>query len=70
MQEKPIEELKFCLQLWERQGYCKFGGHTKCEQCAAPYLTYKMITGKALHGKIKRLTLADWKEKLKEISKR
>ncbi len=66
--EKLIEELEFCLEYWEKQKYCKFGNHTKCEQCAAPYLLYKLITGKVLHGKkMKRLTLEDWKQKLNEI---
>ena len=68
MKQKLIKELDFCLGLWEKQGYCEFGGYTKCEQCAAPYLLYKLITGEALHEKgMKRLTLEDWKEKLKEI---
>ena len=68
MKQKLIKELNFCLGLWGKQGYCEFGGYTKCEQCAAPYLVYKMITGKALHGKeMKRLTLEEWKEKLNEI---
>ena len=68
MKQKLIEELDSCLELWEKQAYCEFGGYTKCEQCATPYLLYKLITGTALHGKgMKRLTLEDWKEKLKEI---
>jgi len=65
--KKLIEELSFCLDLWEKQGHCEFGGYTKCENCAVPYLLFKLITGKALHGKMKRLDLKDWKEKIKEI---
>jgi len=64
-----IGELDFCIDLWEKQGYCEFGEYTKCENCGAPYILYKMITGKALHGDIKRLNLGDWKEKLKTIKK-
>ena len=68
MKQRLIEELNFCLEHWEKQGNCEFGGYTKCEQCAAPYLLYKLITGTALHGKgMKRLTLEEWKEKLNEI---
>lgn len=68
--EKLIEELEFCLEHWKKQGYCEFGGYTKCEQCAAPYLLYKLITKDVLHGKeTKRLTLEDWKQKLNEIKK-
>lgn len=67
MNQKFVEELEFCLKLWEKQGYCEFGGYTKCEQCAAPYLLYKLITGKVLHGKMKRLSLNEWKKKLNEL---
>lgn len=69
MQKKLIEELNFCLDLWEKQGYCEFGGHTKCESCATPYLLLKLISGEVLHGDMKRLTLDDWKKKVHEISK-
>ena len=70
MEEKLIAELEFCLGLWEKQGYCEFGGHTRCEQCAAPYLIYKLITGEAIHGKdVRRLSLDEWREKLDEIKK-
>ncbi len=72
--EKPVDkerikhELGFCLELWEKQGHCGFGGKTKCEECAAPYLCYKLLTGKALHDEgQKRLTLAEWKKMAKEI---
>jgi hypothetical protein len=65
---KTIDELNFCLNLWEKQGCCGFGGETECEKCGAPYLLYKMITGKALHGaEMKRLKLADWKKLVKDI---
>ena len=60
-----IKELGFCLELWSKQGYCKFGGHTNCEECATPYLLLKLINGEILHGEMKRLNLEDWKEKLK-----
>ena len=70
MKEKLIKELEFCLRLWGKQGYCEFGGHNKCEQCAAPYLLLKLINGEVLHGKeVKRLSLKDWKEKLKTFKK-
>ncbi len=32
MKSKLIEELNFCIKLWEDQGYCNFGGITKCEK--------------------------------------
>ncbi len=70
MKEKLIKELEFCLQLWEKQGHCEFGSYNKCEQCAAPYLLLKLISGEVLHGKeIKRLSLKDWKKKLEIIKK-
>jgi len=67
MKEKYVEELKFCMNLWETQGTCEFGGHTKCEQCAAPYVLLKLATGEVLHGKMDRLTLEDWKMKIRNI---
>lgn len=67
MKQKLKEELQFCLELWEKQGYCEFGGYTQCEQCAVPYLLYKLITGKVLHGKMQRLTLSDWKKRLARL---
>ena len=67
MKEKLIEELEFCLKLWEEKGHCGFGGYTKCEQCATPYLLLKLINGEVLHGKMERLTLEDWQKKLIEI---
>ena len=66
MQEKLKEELKFCLTLWEEQGHCNFGGKTKCEKCASPYLLYKLISNNVLHDKnMKRLALEDWKKLVK-----
>jgi hypothetical protein len=67
MDKKFIEELEFCLKLWEEKGGCKFGGGTKCTQCAAPYLLFKLISGELLHGDMQRLTLEDWKKKLKSL---
>lgn len=64
MNEELIKELEFCLKLWEKQGYCEFGNHTNCQECAAPYLLLKLINGEILHGKMKRLNLEDWKKKL------
>jgi hypothetical protein len=66
---KHIEELEFCLKLWEDKGECTFGGKTKCEECAVPYLLLKYITGEVLHGNIERLTLENWKNKFKTIKK-
>ena len=59
-----IEEFKFCINLWEKQGFCMFGEKTACENCACLYLLYKMITGDIIHGK---LTLSDWKNILEKI---
>ena len=67
MREKLIEELRFCIDLWEKQGYCEFGYHTNCEQCGAPYVLLKLITGEVIHGDVRRLTLEDWKKRLDEI---
>lgn len=67
MKKALREELNFCLKLWKEQGYCEFGGHTECEQCAAPYLLWKLLTGEVLHGKMKRLTREDWKKRLERI---
>ncbi|MFA5072068.1 MAG: hypothetical protein WC511_07010 [Candidatus Pacearchaeota archaeon] len=65
---KPTDELKFCLELWGKQGYCNFGGKTECEKCGTPYLLYKMATGKVLHdSEMKRLTLSDWKKLVENI---
>jgi hypothetical protein len=69
MKQKLIKELNFCLKLWEKQGYCEFGGKTECKNCAVPYLLYKLISGDTLHGKTVRLSLEDWKEKLDDINK-
>ncbi len=68
MRQKLIEELEFCIKLWKEQGHCEFGGYTNCKNCATPYLLLKLITGEILHGKeIRRLTLEDWENKIKEI---
>ncbi len=67
MKEKLVEELKFCIDLWEKQGYCEFGGKTNCKECATPYLLLKLINGEVLHGDIERLTLEDWKEKVNKL---
>lgn len=60
--EDYIKELEFCLKLWETEGGCTFGGGTRCEQCAVPYLLLKFITGEILHGEMERLSLDDWKK--------
>ncbi len=67
MKEKYLEELGFCMKLWEEKGGCEFGGGTKCEKCAVPYLLLKLISGEILHGDMKRLTLEDWKEKISSL---
>lgn len=64
---KYIEELEFCLKLWETKGSCTFGGQTKCQNCAVPYLLLKFISGEILHGDIQRLSLNDWKKKFNSI---
>ncbi len=53
------KELLFCMDLWEKKGSCLFGNETRCEQCAAPYILYKMCTGKVIHDK--RLSKDEWK---------
>jgi uncharacterized protein YuzB (UPF0349 family) len=67
MKEKLLEELEFCIKLWEKQGHCEFGGHTNCKECATPYLLLKLINGEVLHGDMERLTLDDWKKKVEDI---
>ena len=68
--EELTKELEFCLRLWKEKGFCKFGRHTNCNECACPYLLLKLITGEVLHGdNIKRLILEDWQDKLKQIKK-
>lgn len=62
-----IDELDFCIKMWEEKGGCTFGGGNKCEDCAAPYLLLKFISGEVLHGDIKRLTFEEWKEKIEQI---
>lgn len=68
--QKLIDELSFCLELWEKNGGCAFGGCTRCEQCAVPYLLLKLINGEVLHGEMKRLTIDEWKKKREELSSR
>ncbi len=68
MKEELIKELKFCLELWEKQGFCEFGNKTICKECGTPYLLLKLVNKEVLHGKMKRLSLEDWKEKVKTIS--
>lgn len=67
MKKDFIKELEFCLRLWQKDQGCSFWWWTKCEQCAVPYLLWKLLTWEVLHWDIKRLTLQDWKEKLKNI---
>jgi len=64
---KYIEELEFCLKLWETKNGCTFGGQTKCQNCAVPYLLLKFISGEILHGNMQRLSLDDWKKKLNSL---
>lgn len=66
--ENLIHELRFCLDLRERESGCTFGGGTRCEECAVPYLLLKFLTGEVLHGDIQRLSLTDWREKLEIIT--
>jgi hypothetical protein len=61
-----LEELTLCLQLWKEKGGCTFGKKTKCAKCAAPYVLYKMLTKKILHGQ-ERLSLEEWKVLLKDL---
>jgi hypothetical protein len=63
--DKSKKELLFCLDLWKTQGHCGFGEKTKCTECAAPYLLFKMITGEVFDGE--RLTLEDWEKKITKI---
>jgi len=66
--QELTKELKFCLRLWKEKGGCHFGGSTKCEKCAAPYLLLKLISGEILHDKnMQRLTLKDWENKLQQL---
>lgn len=67
MQQNLLHELNFCLQLREKEGGCTFWWGRTCEQCAVPYLLWKLLTGEIIHGKIKRLTLEERKEKSKNI---
>jgi hypothetical protein len=68
MTEDLKKEIKFCLELWEKQGYCNFGGKTECEKCATPYLLFKLLSGELLHDEnMKRLNLNDWKKKIEKL---
>ncbi len=67
MKKIYIKELKFCLSLWKEKWYCAFWWHTKCEQCACPYLLLKLINWEILHGKKNRLSLEEWNEKINSI---
>jgi hypothetical protein len=60
-----ITEMDFCLELWEKQGYCKFGGKNNCENCAVLYLLEKLISGKVNDSR--RLDLNDWKKRINEL---
>ena len=64
----PLEELKFCLEHWEKNGHCTFGGNTHCAECGSPYLLLKMISGEVLHGDMERLGLEEWKKKVERIN--
>lgn len=66
--KKYVEELKFCINLWETEGGCTFGGGTKCESCAVPYLLLKFISGEVIHGDVSRLSLNDWNAKLNSLN--
>ena len=57
------KEMEHCLNMWDTRGSCALGGGTRCEDCGAPYLLLKFITGEIIHGDVKRLSLAEWKEK-------
>lgn len=67
MKEKFLGELDFCLKLREMEWGCTFWWGNKCEQCAVPYLLLKFINWEVLHWNIQRLTLDDWKGKIKII---
>ena len=62
-----LEEFKFCISMWQKQGYCEFGGKTKCKECGSLYVLYKLLTGEILHGDMERLALEDWKDKLNKV---
>jgi len=68
MKEKYMEELDFCMNLWEEKWACEFWWETKCDQCGVPYLLLKLLTWEVLHWKdIHRLSKEDWKKKITEI---
>jgi hypothetical protein len=63
-----LKEMAFCLELWEKQSGCTFGGCTQCAACAVPYLLLKLLTGEMLHGNMQRLTLREWREKYDQLN--
>ena len=67
MKEKYMEELDFCVDLWEKEWGCMFWWGTKCDQCATPYLLLKLLTWEVLHWDMKRLSKEDWKQKIADI---
>jgi len=65
-----LDEFEKCISLWEKKGYCGFGGQTNCEECASLYLLYKMLTGEQLHvNSMTKLSLNSWQEKLIKLKK-
>jgi len=60
------EELVFCMDLWDKKGSCLFGCETNCEQCAAPYILYKMCTGEVIHDR--RLSKSEWKSLISNLN--
>ncbi len=70
--ERLLKELVLCLNIWEKRGYCEFGGMTKCEDCGVPYVMWKLITGQVLDkDKVnKRLALNDWKRLVNSLNNR
>ena len=69
MEKILLHELKYCLEHREKKWSCTFWWGTICEQCAAPYLAWKLITGEVIHWDIKRLTLENRKEKVLHLTK-
>ena len=63
MKEEIKKELDFCIKLREEQGGCNFGKGTKCEQCAAISVLWKLYAGEVLDNQ--KLSLEERKEKLK-----
>lgn len=63
-----LNEMKFCLNMWNTKGYCSFGRETSCAKCAALYVLWKMLTGEALCGQT--LTLDEWIVKVDSLHDR